>query len=294
MAVTFDTLKKDATIFAELRKNPEWWQHFKEDTSLYIEIRKDNQVNVYFEGGSVARIHYCSKHKKLQVFTHHKYLGVPPSSKSNLYIECCDYLDEKDEKESKKNKKLKEKSKRNYEKILDNIKRCYSQKICSEGIFTKEKWSEKYIQGSLIVNNRSIHLDSEFAYNDEQSKNRIDLVKCVEGIVTFVELKRINDGRMLHEADDTPLEVVEQMERYRLFAEKYEAQLLDYYQRVYDIKVSLGLPVPNKRPESINLTPELLIFDGWERSTEGRKKHSERMYKILKDKGIKFNRIMEI
>ena len=128
MAVTFDTLKKDATIFAELRKNPEWWQHFKEDTSLYIEIRKDNQVNVYFEGGSVARIHYCSKHKKLQVFTHHKYLGVPPSSKSNLYIECCDYLDEKDEKESKKNKLDWKKSARSSKKKEENMKKKWPDK----------------------------------------------------------------------------------------------------------------------------------------------------------------------
>ena len=294
MAVTFDTLKKDATIFAELRKNPEWWQHFKEDTSLYIEIRKDNQINVYFEGGSVARIHYCSKHKKLQVFTHHKYLGVLPSSKSNLYIECCDYLNEKNEKESNKKKELKEKSPKNCEIILDNIKRCYSQKNSSAGSFTKEDWSEKYIQGSLIINNRSVHLDSEFAYNDDQSKNRIDLIKCIDGVVTFVELKRINDGRMLHEDDNTPLEIVNQMERYKQFIEKYEAQLLTYYQRVYDIKMSLGLPVPDTRPVKINLTPELLIFDGWEKSTEGRRIHRERMYKKLKEKGIKYYTITEI
>ena len=52
MAVTFDTLKPDARIFLELNNNPHWWNRFKEDSSLYIEVRKDNQVNVYFEGGS--------------------------------------------------------------------------------------------------------------------------------------------------------------------------------------------------------------------------------------------------
>lgn len=54
MAVTFDTLKPDARIFLELNNNPHWWNRFKEDSSLYIEVRKDNQVNVYFEGGSIA------------------------------------------------------------------------------------------------------------------------------------------------------------------------------------------------------------------------------------------------
>ena len=316
MAVTFDTLKTDATIFAELRKNPEWWQHFKEEPSLYIEIRKDNQVNVYFEGGSVARIHYCSKHKKLQVFTHHKYLMLPAPSKSSLYVECSDFIKSVYEKSSLKKisddaieyetktfdealgkfklvKRYKYKVKC-IDMMLERIKMCYSQKNTSAGSFTKEDWSEKYIQGSLIVNNCSTHLDSEFAYNDAQSKIRIDLIKCVDGVVTFVELKRINDGRMLHEDDNTPIEIVEQMERYRQFVEKYKAQLLTYYQRVYDIKKSLGLPVPNKRPEKINLTPELLIFDGWEKSTEGRRIHRERMYNILKEKDIKFNTITEI
>jgi len=274
MAITFDKLKTDAKIFVELSKNPEWWKRFKEDSLLYIEIRKDNQVNVYFEGGSVARIHYCSKHKKLQIFTHKKYLN----SKSNItYPECSDCIDEK------------------YETILKQVQDCYSQKKGKiEDNTSKEKWSEKYIQAGLIVNNRSIHLDSEFAYNDDQSKNRIDLIKCIDGVVTFVELKRINDGRMLHEDDNTPLEIVDQMERYKQFVEKYEAQLLTYYQRVYDIKMSLGLPVPDSRPVKINLTPELLIFDGWEKSTEDRRVHRERMYKILKEKDIKYYTITEI
>jgi hypothetical protein len=274
MAITFDKLKTDAKIFVELSKNAEWWKRFKEDSLLYIEIRKDNQVNVYFEGGSVARIHYCSKHKKLQIFTHKKYLN----RESNItYPECSDCIDEK------------------YETILKQVQDCYSQKKGKIGDnMSKEKWSEKYIQAGLIVNNRSIHLDSEFAYNDDQSKNRIDLIKCIDGVVTFVELKRINDGRMLHEDDNTPLEIVDQMERYKQFIEKYEAQLLTYYQRVYDIKMSLGLPVPDNRPVKINLTPELLIFDGWEKSTERRRVHRERMYKILKEKDIKYYTITEI
>jgi hypothetical protein len=274
MAITFDKLKTDAKIFVELSKNPEWWKRFKEDSLLYIEIRKDNQVNVYFEGGSVARIHYCSKHKKLQIFTHKKYLNI----ESNItYPECSDCIDEK------------------YETILKQVQDCYSQKKGKIGDnMSKEKWSEKFIQAGLIVNNRLIHLDSEFAYNDDQSKNRIDLIKCIDGVVTFVELKRINDGRMLHEDDNTPLEIVDQMERYKQFVEKYEAQLLTYYQRVYDIKMSLGLPVPDNRPVKINLTPELLIFDGWEKSTEGRRVHRERMYKILKEKDIKYYTITEI
>ena len=266
MAVTFDTLKPTAKIFEELGKEPHWWKRFKEDASLYIEVRKDNQVNVYFEGGSIARIHYC---KKLQVFTHHKYLGLPAPSKGGLYIECSDDIDSC------------------LDDVLDRIKTHYSQKNCVNGVVPKEKWSEKYIQGTLIVQSRHCHLDSEFAYIDGEMNNRIDLVKCSDGIVSFVELKRMSDNRMLHETDTTP-EVVFQMNRYKQFIEKYSSQLLEYYQKLYDIKKSLELPVPESRPVSINPVPELLIFDCWEKNTKGRDEHRSRLCDILQKENIKF------
>ena len=53
--MTFGKLRVDAQIFEELKKSS-WWIKFKDNPSLYIDIRKDNQVNVYFEGGSIARI----------------------------------------------------------------------------------------------------------------------------------------------------------------------------------------------------------------------------------------------
>ena len=62
MPVTFDTLKPDARIFLELNNNPHWWNRFKEDSSLYIEVRKDNQVNVYFEGCKYHHTQFGNKH----------------------------------------------------------------------------------------------------------------------------------------------------------------------------------------------------------------------------------------
>lgn len=268
--ITFDTLKADAKIFLELKKEPQWWKRFKKDASLYIEVRKDNQVNVYFEGGSIARIHYCSKHKKLQVFTHYKYLGLPAPSNSNSYKECSDSIDSC------------------LEDVLNRIKTIYSQKGSVDGVLPKEKWSEKYIQGTLIVQSRQCHLDSEFAYTDDKTNNRIDLIRCIDGTITFIELKRMDDARMLHETNATP-EVIFQMKRYNQFIEKYSSQLLDYYQKLYDIKKSLGLPVPDSRPSFINSVPELLIFDRWEKNTNARDKHRHRLYKILTAEGVKFN-----
>ena len=279
MAITFETLNPDAKIFHELKKNQSWWVRFKNDSSLYIEIRKDNQVNVYFEGGSVARIHYCSKHKKLQVFTHHKYLNLPAPSKKNAYIECSDIIDKPIEKDSEI---------LICDKVIERVKTCCSQKHAINGIVDKEKWSEKFIQGSLIIKSLTFHLDSEFAYNDAASQNRIDLVRCDNGIITFVELKRIADGRMLHKTDESP-EIVEQMNRYKDFINRYSAQLLAYYQKLYDVKVELGLHVPSVRPASINHEPHLLIFDNWTKVTSGRKIHRERLIDILNREQIVYS-----
>lgn len=279
MAITFDILKPEAKIFQELKKNPSWWARFKNDSSLYIEIRKDNQVNVYFEGGSVARIHYCSKHKKLQVFTHHKYLNLPAPSKSNAYIECSGIIDEPKETNSEILV---------CDKVIERVKTCYSQKHAINGIVDKEKWSEKFIQGTLITQSSDFHLDSEFAYNDATDKNRIDLIRCDNGVITFVELKRIADGRMLHKTDESP-EIVDQMNRYKDFITKYSVELLAYYQKLYDVKAELGLPVPQIRPSSINPEPHLLIFDNWTKETTGRKIHRKRLIDILNREKINFS-----
>lgn len=276
MSITFNHLKSDSKIFEELKKNPSWWTRFKNDKSLYIEIRKDNQVNVYFEGGSIARIHYCSKHKKLQVFTHHKYLNLRAPSKSNAYIECSDIID----KPIKKDSEILV-----CDTILERTRTIYSQKL---SINNKEKWSEKFIQGSIIVQSSTFHLDSEFAYNDDISQNRIDLVRCDNGVVTFVELKRMSDGRMLHKTDESP-EIVEQMLRYRNFIMRYSDELLAYYQKLYDIKVGLQLPVPQSRPTSINPEPHLLIFDTWEKNTPGRDTHRCRLQEILQREKIEYS-----
>lgn len=279
MAITFDILKPEAKIFQELKKNPSWWARFKNDSSLYIEIRKDNQVNVYFEGGSVARIHYCSKHKKLQVFTHHKYLNLPAPSKSNAYIECSGIIDEPKETNSEILV---------CDKVIERVKTCYSQKHAINGIVDKEKWSEKFIQGTLITQSSDFHLDSEFAYNDATDKNRIDLIRCDKGVITFVELKRIADGRMLHKTDESP-EIVDQMNRYKDFITKYSVELLAYHQKLYDVKAELGLPVPQIRPSSINPEPHLLIFDNWTKETTGRKIHRKRLIDILNREKINFS-----
>ena len=106
--IGFDTLDSKARIFSELKSGKyDWWKVLRDNPLFYCEVRKDNQVNVYFEGGSVARLHYCSRHKALQAFAHRKYLGIDDGP---TYVNCADTLSAQ------------------VNEMLDRIKKNYSRK----------------------------------------------------------------------------------------------------------------------------------------------------------------------
>lgn len=261
--VTFKTLNQKARLFTELSiaGRYKWWEKMKNHPDLYIEIRKDNNINVYYQGGSVVRLHYCSKQKRIQAFTHPKYLG----EKGKYYVNCVDILEDK------------------FDSILENIRKHYSQK---KGL-SKEKWSEKYIQGNIIIKSKRDYIDSEFAYVKDGLDIRIDLVKCINGEIQFVELKRLDDGRMLKSTDDAP-EVVKQVRNYKEFIEKHQNDIIEYYQKLWNIKSSLNLQVTDTCPCSVNKDPLLLIFDRWEKTSKGREEHTHRMEEILQREKVNY------
>lgn len=192
-----------------------------------------------------------------------------------MYVECSNIIGE------------------NIEEILSRVKSCYSQKNSVDGVMSKESWSEKYIQGKLITGNIQYHLDSEFAYKSNSTGIRIDMVNVVDRKVTFIELKKLDDGRMLKESDENP-EAIFQMNLYKEFIRENKDALLDYYQRLYDIKLSLGLPVPDSRPIGINTTPKLLIFNRWIKTHHSRTTHKKRMEEILERENISYSIIDEL
>lgn len=251
---TFETLNPDAPLFSELKSGKyAWWENIKKNHDLYIEIRKDNNINVYFQGGSVVKLHYCSKHKKIQAFTHRKYLY----GNGTGYAECS--LDN------------------DLETIINNIPNMYSGKKGYE----KENLSEKYIQSQYIIKYHSKYIDSEFAYKDDSLDIRIDLIECINGELRFVELKTIDDSRMLKRNEDNP-EVVEQVEAYKNFISNYKPEkIVEYYQKVWEIKKDLGLTIPEERPSSLAEKPLLLIFNRWTHSTSKRINHTQRLKEIL-------------
>lgn len=251
--VTFETLNPNAPLFSELKSGKyAWWKNIKQNHDLYIEIRKDNNINVYFQGGSVVKLHYCSKHKKIQAFTHRKYLY----SNGTGYVECS--LDN------------------DLKTIINNIPNMYSGKKGYE----KENLSEKYIQSQYIINYHSNYIDSEFAYKDNLFDIRVDLIECINGELRFVELKTIDDGRMLKKTDDNP-EVVEQVKAYKEFIQKYKKEIIEYYKKIWSIKNELGLINTEKCPSSLAEKPLLLIFNRWTYLESRRTNHTKRLIDIL-------------
>ena len=274
MAVTFDTLKSDSLTFKMFKssdyENTTWKQlkkYLLADKNVYWDVRKDNYINAYFEGANLMRLHYCSKHKEMQAKIHERYLG----GKGKQYKDLIKWLDGKNVLEE-------------LNKIKKNIQNDYSKK---NGI-DKEKWSESFIKSQYVLNNRSSCLDSEFAYKNDDFDIRIDVVKCIDGEIKFVEIKRLDDNRML-KIDDASPEVISQMNDYKEFIQANKKDILDYYKKLWGIKKDLGLlPKSMICPTKVNEKPELYIFNRWEKPHYKRDIHKNRVEELLKREKISY------
>ncbi len=256
MKGTFLSLNPKAKIFDEIKiQQPKWWNLFCNDKELYIEIRKDNYINVYYFGGSVTKIHYVNG---FVAETHQKYLGDDKprgKTKKGTYIFKYDPVDLATLNEIK------------IDDIKNRIKSDYLRHIDDENP------AEKWIQGKMIKE-RSNYIDSEFQFNQdtEIGKLRIDLVELSEGVLSFVELKGIFDNRLRNDIkrNSKKPEIIEQMEKYKLFINKYETNIIDYYKKLIEIKQSLGLVASDKIVTILNKTPKLIIADTYRKMTNDR------------------------
>lgn len=290
--VTDGLLNSKHSIYKVLSSKdaPAWWSNIKNDSSLYIEIRKENYLNVYYRGGCVAKIKYTRKNE-FEIVSHPKYLGLFDQSNPDWYKKCF-----------KKGRVVYEaiyqdstawlSSLEKLEKLKENVASVYSGE--NEGELT----SEKYIQGELIIKHRDKYLDSEFAYrmfDDQKRTIRIDLVKIENDKFIFEELKRIKDGRLL--TLDREPEILTQMGNYEGFLKQNQEALTKYYRTLYKTKKKLGLPVPPTNDiDSVFVDPQptLLIFNNYEKYSAGRANRISNMEEILRNKSISFKLISKI
>lgn len=120
--------------------------------------------------------------------------------------------------------------------------------------------SESGIKARLICSSGANYIDSEFAFPEivgkkvngkgkevpDYQRTRIDLTKIENGIIIFVELKLIEDSRLLtNEYENGSQEILSQMEAYNQFTKKHKQEIIDYYKTLFAIKRDLGLLPPS-------------------------------------------------
>ncbi|MBR5132779.1 MAG: hypothetical protein IKV29_01585 [Alistipes sp.] len=220
-------------LFNYLRRSaPSWWHKILNyrltataKSGVYVDIRKDNTINVYYQGASLAKIEW---HKGgVVATTHHKYLGIERCGKT-VYYPCEEQLEILGQRECY---------------LLRNAEASYTNKDGREEL-DAEKKCEKRLQGEVVCSSPGMYIDSEFAHRyqeDSRHTIRIDLVRVVDNTLQFVELKRIQDPRLLCKDVNVTPEIITQMEEYRRFLEANSESILDYYRGLIEIKRSLGL-----------------------------------------------------
>jgi hypothetical protein len=227
-------LSANAPIFAQLKhlKAPTWWNTLVQDPEISIEIRKENSIDAYYNGGAVisglkygkngftGKIHY-----KYLLPTNERYININLDSQgAQLNKPCVDLIN------------LAVLNQSTLNRVKANIANYYP------------KTSEKGIQAQFIIKSGAF-LDSEFAYNTLTDKCRIDLVwvDTSQKKIIFAELKTIGDNRLYNN------EIRNQLDKYSNFIFNYQNDLLTYYQTLFLIKKDLGI-LPHKLLSTVSLT----------------------------------------
>lgn len=259
----FSKLDSRHPLFQSLSANPPWWQLLKEQEDCYIDIRKNNTINVYCNGGSLMRISYPGNCYKIEI--HDSYLQ---GRDDILNIE-----------------------KLNIEKI-----NFLKGNICKRFPYH----SESGIKAQLVCASDSLFFDSEFAFTTFDSESasykiiRIDLVRAKNRCIEFVELKRIGDSRLLNSSSYNKAsihkkrkkeEIIEQIEAYKEFVHKNANEIKAYYTKLWKIKKELKLLPTQLMQEDITqyeIAKNIILFIDMEDYNESQSKRRKDRRNTLK------------
>lgn len=240
----FDALDEECRLWQELENNPpQCWKNILEDKALYVEIRKDNYVNVYYYGGNVALLRWTGG--KITAETHRKYLGKP--DETDLYQDCTEILHSKEGLDL-----IKENIREEYHKLSKREKTDEQNRVYTS--------NEKWVQGELKLRFPKRYIDSEFAYRiGKNNLIRFDLVELKGNELRFIEIKLITDSRL--RSNDNKPKIINQMTKYSHFIREHTEVLKDYYTKLLRIKKRIGLWNGETEIEHIALKPILLIVN---------------------------------
>jgi len=220
-------LRTDHALFQKLKNDsPLWWENLKSDPTLYIDIRKDNYLNVYHNGGSIMRLEGAKEYKAK---IHTEYI---PLNKTSDYVP-FDFQNGMIALLEPKIISINSFEKKSLERIKNRILKFYPNN------------SEKGIQGQYVVKTKNkkqsdgFFIDTEFQYKE----GRIDMVwvDLKTHKIVFVELKTIGDERLYIDRNKKKETIDKQLSNYYEFAYKNKDTLIDYYNRVFCIKKDLGI-----------------------------------------------------
>lgn len=240
----FDALDEECRLWQELENNPpQCWKNILEDKALYVEIRKDNYVNVYYYGGNVALLRWTGG--KITAETHRKYLGKP--DETDLYQDCTEILHSKEGLDL-----IKENIREEYHKLSKREKTDEQNRVYTS--------NEKWVQGELKLRFPKRYIDLEFAYRiGKNNLIRFDMVELKGNELRFIEIKLITDSRL--RSNDKKPEIINQMTKYSHFIREHTEVLKDYYTKLLRIKKRIGLWNGETEIEHIALKPILLIVN---------------------------------
>ena len=271
MARNYFDLNINAPLFTELSKLPEWWKRILNDKTLYVNIRKGNRINVYYHGASVMELS-INRDKSIQGKIHSKYI---------LFQET----------QTDKNCYRKDISP---ETIVENLPSIKIAIIANQATSNPEGLSEKAIQGIMYVEGK--YIDTEFEYvHPNRLMTRIDLTTINDdGMIEFVELKRISDPRLLKK--DMSLkneEIRKQIDDYNSFIKGHKDEIIQYYKQLQQILKKVGVNNPLCNIAITGLKDSVsLYFAGY---ADGKSNHPQRrkridnIKQILEEKGISSN-----
>ena len=271
MARNYFDLNINAPLFTELSQLPEWWKRILNDKTLYVNIRKGNRINVYYHGASVMELS-INRDKSIQGKIHSKYI---------LFQET----------QTDKNGYRKDISPKT---IVENLPSIKDAIIANQATSNPEGLSEKAIQGIMYVEGK--YIDTEFEYvHPNRLITRIDLTTINDdGMIEFVELKRISDSRLLKK--DMSLkneEIRKQIDDYNSFIEGHKNEIIQYYKQLQQILKKVGVNNPLCDIAITGIKPSVYLY--FASYADGKSNHPKRrkridcIKQILEEKGINSN-----
>ena len=271
MARNYFDLNINAPLFTELAQLPEWWKRILNDKTLYVNIRKGNRINVYYHGASVMELS-INRDKSIQGKIHSKYI---------LFQET----------QTDKNGYRKDISP---ETIVENLPSIKNAIIANQATSNPEGLIEKAIQGIMYVEGK--YIDTEFEYvHLNRLITRIDLTTINDdGMIEFVELKRISDPRLLKkDMSFKNEEIRKQIDNYNSFIKGHKDEIIQYYKQLQQILKKVGVNNPLCNIAITDIKPSVyLYFAGY---ADGKSNHPKRrkridnIKQILDEKGISSN-----